>query len=399
MNNLLDILTYHKKKYEIFELLENLYKSISLSKLKNTKIKTHNLDSYSNLESCNFDVVLFHSKVIKPTIINYQDITKSFDLNNLNYDEILDANLNYLLRSNKVNKIFLFSNISIDKINNEKLVLIKIDINNDKLMYERALTMYSFVNSNLFKNNTCLIDTDVFINFEELNIFSKNFDIALTHRTKQTFMPINEGVILVKKNGISNAKEFFRNYMNIYSFISKSNYVKGKAESDGISGMAIDGTFSLTNNITLYSQLGMLLGEINDTINYTGKERKLGLGFVPIGARAKLGSVKLMGEFRISSERFVFNYWDRSYDINRVSVINSNIVTRESKLYQYGKLKGIYAQAEMSVMNIVNLGIGYQNMQGEKWDESSAEYKSGENNQTFLATIGINSSLLPKHCL
>ena len=30
MNNLLDILTYHKKKYEIFELLENLYKSISL---------------------------------------------------------------------------------------------------------------------------------------------------------------------------------------------------------------------------------------------------------------------------------------------------------------------------------------------------------------------------------
>ena len=178
--------------------------------------------------------------------------------------------------------------------------------------------------------------------------------------------------------------------------VSKSNYVKGKAESDGVSGMAIDGTFSLTNNITLYSQLGILLGEINDTINYTGEERKLGWGFVPIGARAKLGSVKLMGEFRISSERFVFNYWDRSYDINRVSVINSNIVTRESKLYQYGKLKGIYAQAEMSVMNIVNLGIGYQNMQGEKWDESSEEYKSGGNNQTFLATIGINPTLIPK---
>ena len=39
MNNLLDILTYHKKKYEIFELLENLYKSISLSKLKKYKNK------------------------------------------------------------------------------------------------------------------------------------------------------------------------------------------------------------------------------------------------------------------------------------------------------------------------------------------------------------------------
>ena len=169
---------------------------------------------------------MFHSKVNKPTIINYKDIDIGFDLNDLNYDEILDANLNYLLRSNKVNKIFLFSNISVDKINNEKLVLIKIDINNDNLMYERVLTMYSFVTSNLFENNTCFIDIDVFINFEELNIFSSNFDIALTHRTKQTLMPINEGVILVKRNGNSNAKEFFRNYMNIYSFISSSNYVK-----------------------------------------------------------------------------------------------------------------------------------------------------------------------------
>ena len=34
MNNLLDTLTYYKKKYEIFGLLENLYKSISSSKFK-----------------------------------------------------------------------------------------------------------------------------------------------------------------------------------------------------------------------------------------------------------------------------------------------------------------------------------------------------------------------------
>ena len=103
-----------------------------------------------------------------------------------------------------------------------------------------------------------------------------------------------------------------------------------------------------------------------------------------------------MGEFRISSERFVFNYWDRSYDINRVSVIDSNIVTRESLLYQYGNLKGIYAQAEMGVMNIVNLGIGYQNMQGEKWDEIVGGYDPDKSNSTFLSTIAINPSLIPK---
>ena len=35
-------------------------------------------------------------------------------------------------------------------------------------------------------------------------------------------------------------------------------------------------------------------------------------------------------------------------------------------------------------------------MQGEKWDGDAEEYKSGESNQTFLTTIEINTSLIPK---
>ena len=50
----------------------------------------------------------------------------------------------------------------------------------------------------------------------------------------------------------------------------------------------------------------------------------------------------------------------------------------------------------MSVMNLFTLVTGYQNMQGEKWDKDSKEYKSGETNQTFLSTIAINSSLIPR---
>ena len=79
----------------------------------------------------------------------------------------------------------------------------------------------------------------------------------------------------------------------------------------------------------------MLLGEINDTINYTVGERKLGWGLVPIGARTQFGPLKVQAVYRIGSERFIFNYWDRSYDLIRVVVSSDTILTRESQLYHY----------------------------------------------------------------
>lgn len=172
-------------------------------------------------------------------------------------------------------------------------------------------------------------------------------------------------------------------------------YNPDDAKSDPISGMAFDATYSLSEKITLYSQFGLLKGEIIDPED-PSKMVKLGWGLVPIGARAKVGPVNLLAEYRMGSRRFVFNYWDRAYDVNRVSVINSVVATRESQLYLYGKLNGFYAQAEMSVMNLFTLATGYQNMQGEKWDDVLNEYKTGETNQTFLSTISINPSVIPR---
>ena len=178
-----------------------------------------------------------------------------------------------------------------------------------------------------------------------------------------------------------------------------NNFDPSSAGSDPISGLAIDATYSLSGKMTLYSQFGLLQGEIADPED-DSKTVDLGWGLVPIGARAKLGPVNLLVEYRIGDRRFVFNYWDRAYDVNRVSVINSDtgteVATRESQLYLYGKLNGFYAQAEISVMNLFTLSSGYQNMQGEKWDEESNKYNTGEANQTFLSTIAINPSLIPK---
>ena len=47
-------------------------------------------------------------------------------------------------------------------------------------------------------------------------------------------------------------------------------------------------------------------------------------------------------------------------------------------------------------MHLLNIGIGYQNMNGETWNGTDNIYTSGESNQTFLTTIGVNSTLIPK---
>jgi hypothetical protein len=172
-----------------------------------------------------------------------------------------------------------------------------------------------------------------------------------------------------------------------------NEYDPANATKDPMSGVAVDLTYSLSNKITLYSQFAQLIGEVSlsDSIE------SLGWGLVPIGVRTKLGPVDILAEYRMNSRRFVFNYWDRAYDVSRVTLNNSgDVTTKESKLYQYGKLSGFYAQARMDVMNLLDLSIGYQNMNGEIWDTTGAVYTEGESNQTFLTLIGINPSLIPK---
>jgi len=174
-----------------------------------------------------------------------------------------------------------------------------------------------------------------------------------------------------------------------------NEYNPAEAEKDNIYGMAFDVTYALNKKVTLYSQAGLLMGEIvNDS--YSGLDKQLGWGLVPLGVRTKLGPVDMLAEYRMSWPRFIFNYWDRAYDVNRVSVNTFGVVTRESQLYKYGKLNGFYTHANMNVMNLLNMGIGYQNMGGEIWDADTDDYKVGESNQTFIATVGINPALIPK---
>ena len=170
-------------------------------------------------------------------------------------------------------------------------------------------------------------------------------------------------------------------------------YDPSEVGEDPLSGVAIDVTYYLTEKITLYSQFGKLIGKIQ---NSPDGDEELGRGLVPIGVNTQFGPLKFQSEYRIGSRKFLFNYWDRSYDLNRAIVSNDTTMTRESQLFKYGKLNGFNLNVNIAMMNLFNMGIGYQNMNGEKWDKEVKKYITGKSNQTFSAFIGINSSLIPK---
>jgi len=201
----------------------------------------------------------------------------------------------------------------------------------------------------------------------------------------------NDYIEIVEKEGLVFNEEKFQTWYQGSEYYN--DYNPSTAKSNSISGLALDVTYTLTQKITLYSQFGKLIGKIESSPDGNVDP---GWGLVPIGARAQLGPVDLLAEYRFGSRKFLFNYWDRSYDLNRVVVTSDTILTRESQLYHYGTLNGFYVNANIKMMNLFNYGVGYQNMQGEKWNKNSQEYESGASNQTFLTTIGINPSLIPK---
>lgn len=164
-------------------------------------------------------------------------------------------------------------------------------------------------------------------------------------------------------------------------------------ESDPITGYSFDLSYRLNSRITLYSQFAQLIGETREL----GEDfrRDLGFGIVPIGILGRVGPIDLRAEFRKNTRNFIFNYWDRSYDVNRIVYVDSTLITKESELYKYGSMQGIYAELSSNIFNFATLGLGYQDLNGEQWDKNENDYID-DSNRSFLATMQINTSIIPR---
>ena len=70
MTSVLNTLNYFKKKYEIFNLIDDLHKYVSNYDLSKININENNLDKYHNKKSHKFDIVMFHSQFNESSVIH-----------------------------------------------------------------------------------------------------------------------------------------------------------------------------------------------------------------------------------------------------------------------------------------------------------------------------------------
>ncbi len=188
----------------------------------------------------------------------------------------------------------------------------------------------------------------------------------------------------------------FEAWFDTTSYIGRNEYSPSDYSNvDPISGISFDLSYRITKSSYVYTQFAQLFGKttkISDDLN-----NSLGYGFIPIGFHGKYGIFSINGEYRVSSKNFIFNYWDMSYDLNRVSLSedsnseSADIITKESTLYRYGDLSGLYLNLNAHLFDLITFDFAYQRMNGDIWSDSDNKYIE-DNNNSILCLLKLNTN-------
>jgi len=180
----------------------------------------------------------------------------------------------------------------------------------------------------------------------------------------------------------------------------KGNPLNLSEDSDGIMAIAVDVGYPLVTqdkfSMSLYAQMAQMIGE---TVHpQSGKSLSLGMGLVPFGILSRFGPARFIFEYRMMPEgRFEFNYWNRLYEIERVSFSSGennqiNLKTKESRLGRFGKQKGYYARMILNVGPLLEASASYHDMLGQIWSKSEQDFVD-DKNQTFLASLKLKKAI------
>ncbi len=165
--------------------------------------------------------------------------------------------------------------------------------------------------------------------------------------------------------------------------------------SDPVGALAFDVGYPIFKNkrwsVYIYAQAAKLLGETIDPL--TGKKESLGSGLIPLGAGTHFGPLRINLEYRmVPHGNFEFGYWSRSYDAERAILsLRGNekiIITKESRLGEYGPMKGLYGQAVLNLLGWFDISVSYQNLYGDNWNAVSQSFEPSTV-ESFLASMSL----------
>ena len=167
---------------------------------------------------------------------------------------------------------------------------------------------------------------------------------------------------------------------------------------ESVSGIGLSLTYYINENFKFYSEAAKLFSKCDDCKLTDGSDWSPGYGLTPFGFRGHYGPFRFKMEYRHSGRHFLYNYWDRAYEINRAILNDVNgevkVETKSNQLYQYGELQGLYLDMGASFLNLINLGLSYQDLTGEMWNNE--RWETDQNNRSFISSIGLNTAKIPR---
>lgn len=173
------------------------------------------------------DVVIFHVKVpANASKISTPDI-KGGEQGNIDYEGLLELNIRIALWSEpRARVIILTDNDFAPNIKEtDRLFIVRLDVNQTQPMFERVVSMASFVRSQAFVSPTVFLDIDAFLIRSVSDLFTSDFDIGLTHRHIVGQMPINEGVIFANSIKKPSVVKFFESYLASFLEAEKCEHI------------------------------------------------------------------------------------------------------------------------------------------------------------------------------
>ncbi len=141
-------------------------------------------------------------------------------------------------------------------------------------------------------------------------------------------------------------------------------------------------------NIVTYGEFARFLpitdSSYNDISNPTEFKPGWGISFPGIKANIlKILNISL--EYRMAGRNFMYGYWDRLYDFERVQVRNNQIFTKQQLSLMQDPMKGLFGSVNVNILNYVILSSYYQQMTGD-----NGKIKS------FSASASIPKKKIPK---
>ncbi|HPC35964.1 MAG TPA: FecR family protein [Candidatus Marinimicrobia bacterium] len=146
-------------------------------------------------------------------------------------------------------------------------------------------------------------------------------------------------------------------------------------------------------NLTVYGQAASFIPVEDSAVVYNSATQSYdrvaftpGYGFAVPGVKMGIARIaNLTLEYRYAGENFLFNYWDRAYDYERVQIRNNQIYTKQQMSLMQSSMQGVYGAVDVNILNYFILGGYYQHM-----------FSEGTEIKSFMASASIPKGIVPK---